>query len=92
MSPSDRNLRTHANSQTANMALKRMGFQDHLFSHGSRSMASTILDENRWDPELIKVALTHMDRNEARSAYNQTDYIERQRLALVNSPNSSQGP
>jgi integrase len=26
--PSDRNPRTHANSQTANMALKRMGFQD----------------------------------------------------------------
>ena len=25
--PADRNPRTHANSQTANMALKRMGFQ-----------------------------------------------------------------
>jgi hypothetical protein len=92
VSPSDRNLRPQADSQTANMALKRMGFQDHLFSHGSRSMASTILDENRWDPELIKVALAHTDRDEARSAYSQTDYIEPRRLALVNSPNSSQEP
>jgi integrase len=41
--PADRNPRTHANSQTANMALKRMGFQDRLVSHGLRSMASTIL-------------------------------------------------
>lgn len=41
--PEDRNPRTHANSQTANMALKRMGFQDRLVSHGMRSMASTIL-------------------------------------------------
>lgn len=38
--PADRNPRTHANSQTANMALKRMGFQDRLVSHGLRSMAS----------------------------------------------------
>ena len=44
--PADRNPRTHANSQTANMALKRMGFQDRLVSHGMRSMASTILNEH----------------------------------------------
>jgi integrase len=55
--PADRNPRTHANSQTANMALKRMGFQDRLVSHGMRSMASTILNEHGWDPELIEVAL-----------------------------------
>ena len=30
--PADRNPRTHANSQTANMALKRMGFQNRLVS------------------------------------------------------------
>ena len=44
--PADRNPRTHANSQTANMALKRMGFQDRLVSHGMRSMASTNLNEH----------------------------------------------
>ena len=44
--PADRNPRTHANSQTANMASKRMGFQDRLVSHGMRSMASTIFNEH----------------------------------------------
>lgn len=68
--PADRNPRTHANSQTANMALKRMGFQDRLVSHGLRSMASTILNEHGWDPELIEVALAHVDKDEVRSAYN----------------------
>ncbi|NLU00914.1 MAG: tyrosine-type recombinase/integrase [Pseudomonas lundensis] len=77
--PSDRNPRTHANSQTANMALKRMGFQDRLVSHGMRSMASTILNEHGWDPELIEVALAHVDKDEVRSAYNRADYIERRR-------------
>ncbi|KGU86641.1 integrase domain-containing protein [Pseudomonas mediterranea] len=77
--PSDRNPRTHCNSQTANMALKRMGFEGRLVSHGMRSMASTILNEKGWDPELIEVALAHVDKDEVRSAYNRADYIERRR-------------
>lgn len=81
--PSDKPPRTHANSQTANMALKRMGFQDRLVSHGLRSMASTILNEYGWDPELIEVALAHVDKDEVRSAYNRTDYIERRRPMMA---------
>lgn len=81
--PADRNPRTYANSQTANMALKRMGFQDRLVSHGMRSMASTILNEHGWDPELIEVALAHVDKDEVRSAYNRADYIERRRPMMA---------
>jgi len=81
--PADRNPRTHANSQTANMALKRMGFQDRLVSHGMRSMASTILNEHGWDPELVEVALAHVDKDEVRSAYNRADYIERRRPMMA---------
>ena len=81
--PADRNPRTHANSQTANMALKRMGFQDRLVSHGMRSMASTILNEHGWDPELIEVALAHVDKDEVRSAYNRAAYIERRRPMMA---------
>lgn len=81
--PADRNPRTHANSQTANMALKRMGFQDRLVSHGMRSMASTTLNEHGWDPELIEVALAHVDKDEVRSAYNRADYIERRRPMMA---------
>jgi hypothetical protein len=76
-------LGTHANSQTANMALKRMGFQDRLVSHGMRSMASTILNEHGWDPELIEVALAHVDKDEVRSACNRADYIERRRPMMA---------
>ncbi|MND97810.1 Prophage CP4-57 integrase [compost metagenome] len=65
------------------MALKRMGFQDRLVSHGMRSMASTILNEHGWDPELIEVALAHVDKDEVRSAYNRADYIERRRPMMA---------
>ncbi|SDR68212.1 Integrase [Halopseudomonas litoralis] len=77
--PADRNPRDHCNSQTANMALKRMGFGGRLVSHGMRSLASTTLNEQGFDPELIEVALAHVDKDEVRSAYNRADYIERRR-------------
>jgi len=77
--PADRNPRTHCNSQTANMALKRMGFEGRLVSHGMRSMASTALNEEGWDSELIEVALAHVDKDEVRGAYNRADYIDRRR-------------
>ena len=81
--PADRDPRTHCNSQTANMALKRMGFEGRLVSHGLRAMASTILNEHGWDPELIEVALAHVDKDEVRSAYNRADYIERRRPMMA---------
>lgn len=81
--PADRNPRTHCNSQTANMALKRMGFEGRLVSHGMRSMASTTLNEHGWEPELIEVALAHVDKDEVRSAYNRADYIERRRPMMA---------
>lgn len=81
--PADRDPRTHCNSQTANMALKRMGFEGRLVSHGMRSMASTILNEQGWEPELIEVALAHVDKDEVRSAYNRADYIERRRPMMI---------
>jgi integrase len=81
--PADRDPRTHCNSQTANMALKRMGFEGRLVSHGMRSMASTILNEQGWEPELIEVALAHVDKDEVRSAYNRADYIERRRPMMA---------
>ncbi|KPW35753.1 Integrase [Pseudomonas coronafaciens pv. atropurpurea] len=81
--PADRDPRTHCNSQTANMALKRMGFEGRLVSHGMRSMASTILNEHGWEPELIEVALAHVDKDEVRSAYNRADYIDRRRPMMA---------
>ncbi|HDZ55708.1 MAG TPA: DUF4102 domain-containing protein [Pseudomonas xinjiangensis] len=80
--PADRNPRTHCNSQTANMALKRMGFAGRLVSHGMRSVASTILNEEGFDPELIEVALAHVDKNEVRAAYNRADYVDRRRSMM----------
>ncbi|ELJ8449699.1 tyrosine-type recombinase/integrase [Vibrio cholerae] len=77
--PSDRDPKKPCNSQTANMALKRMGFAGRLVSHGLRSLASTTLNEQGFDRDLIEASLAHVDDNQVRSAYNRTDYLDRRK-------------
>ncbi|GAW86554.1 conserved hypothetical protein [Bathymodiolus platifrons methanotrophic gill symbiont] len=80
--PSDRNPKTHTNSQTANMALKRMGFDKQLVAHGLRSLASTALNEQGFDGDVIEAALAHTGKNEVRNAYNRANYLERRKPVM----------
>ncbi|MDE0550066.1 tyrosine-type recombinase/integrase, partial [Vibrio sp. VP6] len=80
--PSHRNPNNHVNSQSANMALKRMGFEGRLVSHGLRTLASTTLNEQSFDPDVIEAALAHIDRNEVRRAYNRAEYLEQRRKLM----------
>lgn len=77
--PSPTNNLKPLNSQTVNAALKRMGYRGKLVSHGFRSIASTALNEEGFDFNLIEAALAHVDANQTRAAYNRAIYIERRR-------------
>ncbi|QBF81958.1 DUF4102 domain-containing protein [Shewanella maritima] len=81
--PADRDPKSHANSQTANMALKRMGYGGKLVSHGLRALASTTLNEQGFDPDLIEASLAHVDKNDVRRAYNRADYLERRKPIMA---------
>ncbi len=80
--PSDCDPRKHTNPSTANMALKRMGFDKKLVAHGMRSLASTILNEEGFDADVIEAALAHIGNNEVRNAYNRADYLERRKPVM----------
>ncbi len=80
--PSHKNPQTHTNTQTANAAIKRMGYKGKLVAHGLRSIASTYLNENGYNPELIEVALSHINQDRIRMAYNRADYIK-QRFEIL---------
>ncbi|PSW05043.1 integrase [Photobacterium rosenbergii] len=84
--PADRNPKTHTNTQTANMAIKRMDggkYKGVLVAHGLRSIASTALnDSGEFEPDLIEKALAHLDKNEVRRAYNRGDYLERRKKVM----------
>ena len=54
-----------------NAALRRMGYAaDEMSAHGFRSTASTILNENGFNPDVIEAALGHQAENAIRRAYN----------------------
>ncbi|MPW31828.1 tyrosine-type recombinase/integrase [Agarivorans sp. B2Z047] len=70
----------HCCSETANMAIKRMGFKGRLVSHGLRALASTTLNEQgTFNGDLVEAALAHGERNKVRAAYNRSQYIEQRR-------------
>lgn len=78
----DRNFNKPTNSSTANMALKRMGYKGLLVAHGLRALASTTLNEQGFDPDLIEACLAHVDKNEVRAAYNRAEYIKRRKEVM----------
>nr|WP_249126868.1 integrase domain-containing protein [Aeromonas popoffii] len=80
--PGYRNPLGHINNQSANAALKRLGYGGRLVAHGLRSLGSTTLNEQGFNPDAIEAALSHSDENEIRRAYNRTDYFE-QRVIMM---------
>ncbi|MBN3265111.1 integrase domain-containing protein [Pectobacterium brasiliense] len=77
--PSRNDPKKPMNSQTANAALKRIGYGGKLVAHGLRSIASTAMNEAGFNPDVIEAALAHCDKNEVRRAYNRSTYIEQRK-------------
>lgn len=77
--PSRNDPKEPMNSQTANAALKRIGYGGKLVAHGLRSIASTALNEASFNPDVIESALAHSDKNEVRRAYNRSTYLEQRK-------------
>ncbi|HHO2170096.1 TPA: integrase domain-containing protein [Aeromonas hydrophila] len=80
--PGYRDPTSHINEQSANAALRRLGYGGRLVAHGLRSLGSTTLNEQGFNPDAIEAALSHADDNEIRRAYNRSDYFE-QRVIMM---------
>jgi integrase len=63
-------------------ALRRLGYgKDKMTIHGFRSMASTLLNEQGYRPDVIEAQLSHGEKNAIRAAYNRAEYLpERQAM------------
>lgn len=59
-----------------------MGFHGRLVSHGLRALASTTLNEQSFEPDVIEAALAHIDKNSIRAAYNRSDYLEKRKTMM----------
>jgi integrase len=50
-----------------------------LVAHGLRALASTTLNEEGFNSDVIEAALSHVDKNEVRRAYNRAEYLDSRR-------------
>lgn len=80
--PSRNNPKKHVNTETVNKTLRRIGYQDRLVAHGFRALASTTLNEQEFNPDVIEAALAHVDKNEVRKAYNRAEYLEKRKVMM----------
>jgi integrase len=68
---------------TLNAALRRVGFsKEEMTGHGFRTMASTLLNEQGWHPDLIELQLAHAERNKVRAAYNRAQRLDERRKMM----------
>lgn len=74
--PSAKNPQKPMNSQTANSAIKRMGFEGKLVAHGMRSIASTYLNDKGYNSDAIEVALSHMNSDRIKASYDRGERLE----------------
>lgn len=71
----------HISNGVILMSLRRMGYRGKMTGHGFRSLASTILNEKGYSPDVIERQLAHADDDKIRSAYNRAEYLlERKKM------------
>lgn len=50
--------------------------------HGFRAMASSLLNEQGWRPDVIERQLAHVEKNKVRAAYHRTEYLSERRKMM----------
>lgn len=81
--PSLRTRDRPMSNNTVNAALRRLGYSgEDQTAHGFRSMASTLLNEQGWHPDLIELQLAHAERNKVRAAYNKAQRLAERRKMM----------
>lgn len=60
---------------TVSRIMEKLGYKGIATPHGFRSLASSILNEQGYNPDAIERQLAHVNGNQIRAAYNRADYM-----------------
>jgi len=81
--PSPRTAKRPLSDNSMLAALRRMGYEQGVLTvHGFRSTASTLLNEQGWNPDAIERQLAHSERDGVRAAYNYAEYLPERRKMM----------
>jgi integrase len=87
--PSTRSAKRPMSENTVNAVLRRLGYTpEEMTGHGFRSIASTMLNEQGWNKDLIERQLAHSERDAVRAAYNYAEYLPERRQMMQSWSNS----
>lgn len=75
--PGDRYKHKPMSDATLLHAIRSLGYSKiEMCIHGFRSIASTILNEQGYRPDVIEMQLAHSEGNRIRAIYNRAEYLE----------------
>jgi integrase len=78
--PSTRSRMIPMSEGTVVLALRAMGYtSEEMTAHGFRALASTNLNEQGWNRDVIELSLSHVENNAVRAAYNHADRLSERR-------------
>lgn len=77
-----RNRDKSISNNTMLFALYRLGYKGRMTGHGFRAVASTILNEQGYNRDVIERQLAHCETNEVRGAYNRAEYLPARKLMM----------
>ncbi|MDE1715611.1 tyrosine-type recombinase/integrase, partial [Chromobacterium amazonense] len=80
--PAVTDLKKPMSENTLGYAMGRMGYKGTATPHGFRALASTVLNEEGFDPDIIEKQLAHAERNKVRAAYHRAEYLEERRKMM----------
>ena len=81
--PSLRTRDRPMSENTLNAALRRLGYTaEQMTAHGFRAMASTLLNEQGFPPDVIELQRAHAERNKVRAAYNRATRLPERRKMM----------
>lgn len=67
---------------TLTRIIERMGYKGIATPHGFRALASSVLNEQGYNPDAIERQLAHEESNRIRAAYNRADYLDERRAFM----------
>ena len=60
---------------TLNRIIERLGYKGTATPHGFRCLASSVLNEQNFNPDAIERQLAHIPKDKIRAAYNRSEYM-----------------
>jgi integrase len=78
--PSVRSAKIPMSGGTVRLTLRAMGYtSEQMCAHGFRALASTNLNEQGWNRDVIEISLSHTEKDAVRAAYNHAERLPERR-------------